>query len=250
MKENPRITDEHIVAYIDGELHVSQEFERELRAEPSLARAADEYAAIGRVFYASRADNRFMLSSKVDARTKKMLADSLAASRKAVRTAAPAPNAAPVRSIPARRSVNFVWAKRASVGFAFASLLAFLWFNFTGKNEQITQVPVPVSSSPKAPVLQEQPAPVAPEINNQPALVASNITGQSATPIPVKKNLELAKHPASNDLAANTMSPSEAPRAATNEQAKTDPADVMISHRYAKMIKSTPVVEVTEQDRM
>ena len=30
MKQNPRITDEHIVAYLDGELNVSKDFEREL----------------------------------------------------------------------------------------------------------------------------------------------------------------------------------------------------------------------------
>ena len=132
---NHTITDEHIVAYLDGELNASPEFKRELSADPALATAAKEYAAIGNAMAGSRADSRFMLSASVDGRTKKMLADSLAKSRKAVRTAAAAPNAAPIRSVPATRSIKFIWARRASVGFAFATLLAFLWFNNAGKNE-------------------------------------------------------------------------------------------------------------------
>ena len=112
---NHTITDEHIVAYLDGELNASPEFKRELSVDPSLAIAAKEYAAIGKAMASSRADSRFMLSASVDARTKKMLADSLSKSRKAVRTAGAAPNASPVRSVPATRSIKFIWARRASV---------------------------------------------------------------------------------------------------------------------------------------
>lgn len=244
---NHNITDEHIVAYLDGELNASPEFERELRADPALATAAKEYAAIGKSMAGSRADSRFMLSASVDTNTKKMLADSLKKSRKAIRTAAPAPNAAPVRSIPATRSIKFVWAKRASVGFAFATLLAFLWFNFTGKNEQITQVPVP-SPAVQAPVgIPEAPAPAvpAPVVSGQLADAANHAATAAHG---VRKNVETQQNLPSRDLATNTTH-IEAPPA-TTEQAKADPADVMISHRYAKMIKATRVVEVTQQDQM
>jgi hypothetical protein len=54
----------------------------------------------------------------------------------------------------------------------------------------------------------------------------------------------------SNELAVNTTSHNEAAPAATIQKEQTDPADIMISHRYAKMIKSTRVVEVTQQDKM
>ncbi|MDP4219575.1 MAG: hypothetical protein Q8916_05935 [Bacteroidota bacterium] len=248
MKQYPRITDEHIVAYLDGELHVSPEFKEELRAEPTLVRATAEYAALGKAMASSRADSRFMLSQKVDDRTKKMLADSLATSRKAVRTAAPAPNAAPVRSIPAQRSIKFMWAKRASIGFAFAALLAFLWFDFAGKNEQITQVPVPTHRS----VTPEQTAPPAQELiapQQAPLAVASTpVTHPAASSsLPIKKNAEVVKSEHSSDLATNSMNQAETPQA---EQTKADPADIMISHRYVKLIKATPVVEVTQQDRM
>ena len=249
-KQIPHITDEHIVAYLDGELHVSPEFERELRANPVLHQAAAEYTVIAKAMAASSGDARFMLSVPIDARAKKVL-DGITKSRKSVRTAAPAPSAAPARSIPATRSIKYLWAKRATISFAFASLLAFLWFNFTGKNEEITQVPVPTMKSSPAP-MQQAPAPaVLPTDVSPSGQVASNDNTEThtATTLPVKKNLVSGKNSVSKDLATNITS-QEAPRAATYEQEKTDPADIMISHRYAKMIKSTPVVEVTQQDRM
>jgi hypothetical protein len=64
----------------------------------------------------------------------------------------------------------------------------------------------------------------------------------------VKKNVESANHANSKDLATNTQT--ETPGITTHEEVKADPADIMISHRYAKMIKATRAVEVTEQDRM
>ncbi len=251
-KQNPHITDEHIVAYLDGELNASPEFKRDLHADPELALASKEYAAIGNAMARSSADERFMLSASTDKSTKKMLADSLAKSRKAIRTAAPAPSAAPVRSIPAQRSVKYLWAKRTSMGFAFATLLALLWINFNGKNEQFTQVPVP-SNINKAPA-PEQIAPVAPQVNpassGQLAVSVNEQThSPSASSLPVKKHVEQANHSeATNDIATNTTSQTEAPH--TTIQDKEDPADIMISHRYAKLIKATRMVEVTEQDKM
>jgi negative regulator of sigma E activity len=242
--QTPHITDEHIVAYLDGELNVSPEFERELRANPVLHQAVSEYVVIAKAMAASSSDARFMLTAPIDARAKKVLSG-ISKSRKAVRSAAPAPNAIPARSVPATRSIKFLWAKRATIGFAFASLLALLWVNFGGKNEQITQVPVPIMKSAPAPA-QQTPAPAAlPTTDSPKGQVATNDNTQNHTAptLSVKKNL------VSEDLATNTMSP-EAPRAATHDEEKIDPAGIMISHRYAKMIKSTPVVEVTQQDRM
>ena len=247
MKQNPRITDEHIVAYLDGELNVSKDFERELRADPALAQAADEYSAIGKAMASSRADSRFMLSASFDASTKKMLAQGLSKSRGEVRTAAPAPSAAPVRSVPATRSIKFMWARRTSVGFAFAALLAFLWFNMGSKNEQITQVPVP---HPSAPVEQTVPAATPEAIATQPAQLAAATDIQShqgALALHTVKNTEVSKN--IKDLATTPANQSEIP-SAVKEEVKPDPADIMISHRYAKMIKATRAVEITDQDRM
>ena len=246
MKQNPRITDEHIVAYLDGELNVSKDFERELRADPALAQAADEYSAIGKAMASSRTDSRFMLSAPFDASTKKMLAHGLSKSRGEVRTAAPAPSAAPVRSVPATRSIKFMWARRTSVGFAFAALLAFLWFNMGSKNEQITQVPVP---HPSAPI--EQTAPAAPEvITTQAGQLAAATDMQShpaASAVHTMKNTEISKN--IKDLATTPANQSEV-SSAVKEEVKPDPSDIMISHRYAKMIKATRAVEITDQDRM
>jgi hypothetical protein len=246
MKQNPRITDEHIVAYLDGELHVSADFERELRADPALSQAADEYSAIGKAMAQSRADSRFILSAFFAESTRKMLERGIAKSRKVIRTADSAPSAAPARGIPATRNIKFAWAKRASIGFAFATLLAFLWFNFTGKNEQITQVPVG-NSNRTAPTI-EQTAPALPEINTaQPGQLA---LGTDIQTHPANSSVHSVKNFKVKDLATNTATQTEAPHATINEEVKADPADIMISHRYAKMIKATRAVEVTEQDRM
>jgi negative regulator of sigma E activity len=250
MKQFPRITDEHIVAYLDGELHVSPDFERELRADPALNQAADEYSAIGSAMARSRADSRFILSASFDKSTRKMLERGIAKSRKVVRTTESAPIAAPARGIPATRSIKFAWAKRASIGLAFASLLAFLWINFSGKNEQITQVPVGNGSRTSAPVPQS--APPMPEINiPQPGQLAA---GTNVPTHPLNSSAHSIKNTESpkiiKDLASNVTDQNETPQASTNEAAKPDPADIMISHRYAKMIKATRSIEVSEQDRM
>lgn len=249
--QTPHITDEHIVAYLDGELQVSPQFERELRADPALAQTAAEYLVIGKAMAASSTDSRFMLTAQIDARAKKVLAG-ISKLRKAVRTASPAPGASPVRTVPAQRSIKYLWAKRATAGLAFASLLAFLWVNFNGKNELITQVPVSTIKSAPVPVLQT-PATAVPQSDVAPiGEVAMNSAAQTHTMpmLHVTRKMELPKNTSvSKDLATNTTS-EEAPRGATNNEEKSDPADVMISHRYAKIIKSTPVVEVTQQDRM
>jgi hypothetical protein len=250
-KQIPHITDEHIVAYLDGELHVSSEFERELRANPELNQAAAEYASISKSIAISAGDARFMLTAPIDARAKKVLRG-VTKSRKAIRTASPAPSATPVRSVPATRNIKYLWAKRATIGFAFASLLALLLFNFSSKNEQITQVPVPSPKSSPAPIQQVPASAVAPSDISPKGQLASNGNAQthSAMTFTGNKNVVSGKNSVTKeDLATNTSSP-EAPRAATHDEVKTDPADIMISHRYAKMIKSTPVVEVTQQDRM
>jgi len=116
------------------------------------------------------------------------------------------------------------------------------------KNEQITQGPVPRNTS--API--EQTAPASPEvITSQPGQVAVNTDMQShpvTSPVHSGKNPEVSKNTIVKDLATNTAD--QTPSAATHEEVKADPADIMISHRYAKMIKATRAVEVTEQDRM
>ena len=86
-------------------------------------------------------------------------------------------------------------------------------------------------------------------MSGQIADAANHTTSNTATAVHgVRKNVETQQNLPSKDLATNT-SHIEAPPA-TTDQAKADPADVMISHRYAKMIKATRVVEVTQQDQM
>jgi hypothetical protein len=242
------ITDEHIVAYLDGELHVSPDFERDLRADPALASAAKEYAAIGKVFAASSAESRFMLSSRIDASARKMLANVIRKARKEVRIAAPAPNAAPERLVTAVRNIKYLWAKRTAMGFALAGLAISLWFNFNGKNEQITQVPVPHPSKVTAP---EQIAPPVMTTETPSAAQYAAKTPEMSNYAAHAKIVTSSPVETKNDIAANNTTPqAEAPHSISEQPAKADPADMMISRRYAKMIKATRAVEVTEEDRV
>ena len=103
--------------------------------------------------------------------------------------------------------------------------------------------PAPPQTTPASAIPQSDLAP-----GGQVALNSGGQTRSLITPH-VTKNLESPENSVSEDLATN-MTSQEVAAEATSEQAKTDPADVMISHRYAKMIKSTPVVVITQQDRM
>src|SRR5258708_28866307 len=137
--QNPLITDEHIVAYLDGELEAGEDFRSELRANPELTAATKEYSVLKKVFAASRSDSRFMLSAALDEKTRKALAALVAGYHKTVRLAASAPNAAPARLVPLVRSVKYLWAKRVGMRFALAVLPISLWLNFNTKTDPITQ---------------------------------------------------------------------------------------------------------------
>ncbi|MEP7234861.1 MAG: hypothetical protein ABI778_06155 [Ignavibacteriota bacterium] len=247
-KQTPHITDEHIVAYLDGELNVSPEFEQEIQGNAELQTAMREYAFIGKSFAKSSTDSRFMLSAPIDARAKAKLAG-ISRSRTAIRKAASSPSASPVHTQPATRSFTYLWAKRTGVGLAFAALLAFLFVNYSGKNELITQVPVPIMKT--APLPTEKAPTALPAETPTRSEVAATISTENSqrSPIAAKKNVVVTRNSESQNIAANNVS-ADAPRAEMNAEEKTDRAAIMISHRYARMIKSTPVVEVTQHDRM
>jgi hypothetical protein len=249
-KQNPLITDEHIVAYLDGELEVSRNFTRDLRADSELLNSAKEYAALGKAFLISSSDSRFMLSAQLDSKTEKLLADSIAKSRKTVRTAEAAPSAAPARSTPAPRTIKYLWAKRVGMGFALAGLAVSLWFNFNRSSDLITQVPVQQPSS-KTEASPSQPTPQTqvPPSEQFAAKTGNETSSAPATTTAPKVTRENSHNTAQKNIAANTTSQTEAPPV-IHEVVKEDPADIMISHRYAKMIKATKAVEVTQNDRV
>jgi anti-sigma factor RsiW len=235
------ITDEHIVAYLDGELHVSADFESDLRKDPALARAVKEYSVIGNAFARSGADERFMLSSSVDNSARKMLANVIRKERKE----AAAIVAVPEKLVTAVRNVKYLWAKRAGFGLGLAALAVSLWFNFNGKTELITQVPAPHQFNTTAPE-SVAPAPTAVPANKQ---YAANVA-QPSTTVTAQRVSHTPKNTTpvftTDNLVLNT-SQTEAP---PQTQEKADPADAMISHRYAKLIKATRSVEVTDQDKV
>ncbi|MEI8133587.1 MAG: hypothetical protein WCH46_00750 [bacterium] len=242
------ITDEHIVAYLDGELSATQEFEQELRSNPTLASAVAEYKILASAMARSGVDNRFMLSKEVDRKTKNILLGAMADARKAAVVPARAPIASE-KLVTAVRNVKYLWAKRTAMGFVLAGLAVSVWFNFNVRNEMITQVPVSTSPSVSTPT-QSVPAAVAPTTttSNDVALNATqHLTSNVGTSVRHQAATPVQQSITKTDFAVNTSTVAEAP---PQTQTKVDPADIMISHRYAKLIKETRAVAVTDQDKV
>ena len=251
MKTTPYITEEHIAAWLDGEI-VGAEFDNALKHDATLAEAAEDYSALTRSFVQSRTDKRFALSSSVDARVRAALQTEISKSRKTVRMPERAPLAAPIPSSPAVRVRN-VWARRSVAGLALAALLAIFWFS-TRSNENVPATAINTQSiQPSQPTAPAVTAPAETPAVTAPASVPMN-TAQN--------NNAVAPHPVSHKAIAPEQTPdltntsvAEAVAPVTKNPApapieEADPAAVMASHRFAKMIKSTQTVVVSQQDKL
>ncbi len=248
----PKITEEHIVAWLDGELSANG-IASESLDNPAAFRAAREHAAINAAFEASAADKRFVLPASLDARVRASLAKEISTTRKTPRTPAAMPAAAP---IPGNRQNDLkkIWIRRSSYALALL-LLVGLWFGLNqNKPQQIAEVSAP-SSTPQG----ESAAPAITAPSNQ----TQQATEQHVAEAPVTHTTEpAANHRQSvhQDIAVTntpvtpviTNAPQPAPAAEQSVASNTeeDRAAIMISHRYAKLIKATPAVEVSQQDKM
>ncbi len=258
-KTTPNISEEHIVAWLDQELVADNNFRSNIEQTPALKTAASEYAAISEAIAHSMSDKRFALSPSVDSRVRASLEQELARNRKTVRTPERAPNAQPIPNNSPDRSKRIL-VRRTSYALAFALLLGVIWFGMPTQNQPsqheattasngvsqptpVAQAPVNISNTeatPTAPIATnnstaatESPVTSAPTKHNSAQVMASN------TPSQVKRSVVPT---------AQQNQPTPEPIASTTEQA--DPAGMMISHRFAKLVKATPAVVVNQQDRM
>lgn len=240
-RHNNGISEEHIVAYLDGELNVNGEM-REALGDAELRHVAKEYATLKKVFARSASESRFILNKTSDASALSYLQNVLRGNKMA-------PDAEAIPLVrPATTRTKMFWAKRSAIGFALALFLGALWF--TLKPTDGTDAPVIVS----APPVQEQvqpsqvPAPTIQEpIANVSELPASQQGGAAnSTQVVAAKRTFKKVTPAEIKSPA---APIEQANIVANQQ-EEQPADIMISRRYAKLIKNVRVVEITQQDKM
>ena len=240
-RHNNGISEEHIVAYLDGELNVNGEM-REALGDTELRHVAKEYAALKKVFAGSASESRFLLNKASDARARAFLQNVLHGNKMA-----PDADAIPLVRTQTTRTKMF-WAKRSAIGFALALFLGALWF--TMKPSDSTDAPVIVS----APSPQEQvqpnlvPAPTTQEpIANVSEAPASqqNVAANSTQVVAAKRT---SKKVAPAEI-SSPAPPAEQANIVAHQQ-EEQPADIMISRRYAKLIKNVRVVEITQQDKM
>ncbi|HYM20126.1 MAG TPA: hypothetical protein VEW28_03875 [Candidatus Kapabacteria bacterium] len=248
MKTTPYITEEHIVAWLDGEI-VGAEFDGALGQDAKLAAAAEDYSAITRIFSASRADKRFALSATADARVRASLQNEIAHTRKTIRMPERAPLAAPIPSVPAER-VRKVWARRSAIGFALAALLAIFWLSTQTNNNTPATATINTATEPTAPVV-PTPQVTAPSATaEQPATIAPSASVNAGSSHH-NENHVIAASEKTPDLTTQPVAETVTPTVKNTVPAEdNDPAAVMASHRFAKLIKSTQTVVISQQDKM
>lgn len=225
--------EEHIVAYLDGELDVTaQEVKSALASDKELAHAAHEYHVMTKAFARSASDERFVLSAEADTKAMAVLRKELAKKQ-----LIDAPPVHPIRT--AVPMFKQMWFRRTTVSAAFALLLGILWTSFSKNDIQV---------QPTISLQQPQNFPsVSTPIVDAPASEVADAVMPAATTTatPVQKRV---KH-------AVTVATEKAPIAHDNNIAAvteeiSTPNDVMISRRYAKLVKSVPVIEITQQDKL
>lgn len=232
MNKNTYLNEEHIVAYLDGELDVTaREVKTALAGDKELAHAALEYHVMAKAFARSASDERFMLTAEADKKAMAALRKELAKKQ-----LVDAPPAHPIRTT--APMIKQMWFRRTSIGVAFALLLGVLWTSFPKNDIQVHPTIAleqpkdsPVASTPivgtEAPVLADVAVPTAKTTSVTPKQTRKNVSTVATEKAPIaKENI-----------------------AATSEEVST-PTDVMISRRYAKLVKETPVIEITQQDKM
>jgi len=239
-------TEELIVQYLDGELQRKELetvlFER-LAKQEDARQLLREHLVIRGAIRSSMSDERFELSDDLDHRTRARIEEAL----KALPTSTGLPDAEPLRVDPTKRRLQR-WAVRPSYA-ALALLLAIgaTWF--------VTRSSVtPVSDVAQNAPSQAAPAASQPNTTSSSTLVPTATTESPKVIVkerivekPVVKYVSVPRSP-SQDMAQNTTTAVSSPTVKPDESA----ADLMISNRYAKLLKATTKQEVvvTSHDRL
>lgn len=255
-KTTPNVTEEHIVAWLDGALTPAPGFENSVKGNSELATAAAEYIALDAAFVRSRTDTRYALPKSVDSRVRASLATEISRSRKTVRLPERAPMAAPIPgSTNVVRTTKNLWARRSAYAMALALMAIFGWFiGHTGEAPQMaTNAPVRETNATQS-VTTAAPTPsqVADHTNSANTTETTTANVEHTTAMSHVHNPIATSQPQQNvnAPAVQVAETSVAPKQPTPAAEENDPAAIMASHRYAKLIKTTPAVVITAQDQM
>ncbi|HWF44022.1 MAG TPA: hypothetical protein VG537_05230 [Candidatus Kapabacteria bacterium] len=259
-------TEELIVQYLDGEL-VRKELETMLFER--LAQSAEarmllrEYLTVRGAIRSSLEDERFQLSSDLDARTRSRIEQML--EHGVLESASPAMNfegdAPAVRTnavdrslkLSARRSGAYRWSLRPGIA-ALALLLAIgtTWFL-----TRSTTTSSPQMAAHSTPSVSPQTAPVSTANKTPSAPIEQYASANTTTPAKpdVREIIRYVEVPAKRGAQPAASIAQNAPAASAAQQQQPeadDPAAIMISHRYAKILGAEEKHEivVSSQDRL
>jgi hypothetical protein len=242
------MSEEHIVAWLDGELQADGEVRAALKQDASLQSAAKEYNALSQTFARSKNDSRFVLPAAVDARVVGALKTEINRSRKSVAIGERAPDAEPIAKPSTANRMKKIWVRRTSYAALLLLLVGSVWFG--------------LQTSPQAPVTAYAPKEEAPAPQQVVTTPAENTAVPQTAPAPsngqaVNTIANTSSHSAQvrHTVAVEepkqiVTEPAPAPAAQPSTAEAADPAAIMISHRYAKLIKATPTVVVSQSDKM
>lgn len=261
-------TEELIIAYLDGEL-VRKELEVELfdrlATQPDARTILREHLSVRGAIKHSMADERFQLSDDLDHRTRARLEQILKnVSAPAIEIAAQKHSAkrladAPLATVdPAERSLRR-WALRpATVALLLLLAIGGTWYlsQSTHQPAIVSKNNTPSNSPATAPTMTEPTeAPIASQTPAGIQHLSSSVTQTSQAPrepkVITRTVVKYLPAPESKNIAENNAAATSNVSNAQVEAA-SDPADVMLSRRAGKMLKSTraKTIVIGEKDRI
>ncbi|MEO6940473.1 MAG: hypothetical protein ABI444_10090 [Candidatus Kapaibacterium sp.] len=278
MQQMQSTTEELIVMYLDGEL-VRKEMEsvlfERLASSPDARLLLREHLVLRGAIHTSSEDTRFQLTNEIDGRTRKRLENILRTVPAVAKPVVVAPtvtmptlvlkkdraksrpvaNARPIKSSRTVRPLS-IWAKRSPI--LVLLLLGVIYFTIGQPNapKQVAQAPQTMQNTKIAngqgnsdQIAQNDASKTSTVNPDQSSSTVNNIqpTNTTAAPQSIAKNVHATVTP-QQSVAANVVTSTATPTVA---QPQTEnPQDIMISRRYASMIRGTKAVTITQRDRM
>ncbi len=248
-------TEELIVQYLDGEL-VRKELEtmlfERLAESPEARGILREYLTMRGAIRVTMDDERFQLSSDLDARTRlriEHVLEKVAMEEPVLGNYAADAPAVSTNAVTRRMQR---WSLRPSIA-ALALLLAVgaTWFltRETTTPRMAVNTPVQTQAAPERPSTENS------QVTIPGTAVAVKEQALNSTPRTTRAALKPVASAPSQEMAQNTQAPATQPvQSVQPAQPQEDPADVMLSHRTAKFLNAASTekreVVVTSRDRL
>jgi hypothetical protein len=268
MQQMQSTTEELIVMYLDGEL-VRKEMEsvlfERLASSPDARLLLREHLVLRGAIHTNEIDGRTRKRLENILRTVPAVAKPVVVAptvtmptlvlKKDRAKSRPVANARPIKSSRTVRPLS-IWAKRSPI--LVLLLLGVIYFTIGQPNapKQVAQAPQTMQNTKIAngqgnsdQIAQNDASKTSTVNPDQSSSTVNNIqpTNTTAAPQSIAKNVHATVTP-QQSVAANVVTSTATPTVA---QPQTEnPQDIMISRRYASMIRGTKAVTITQRDRM